>query len=153
MLEQWGGIEVSSDDWRFTVEAVAAAMVAHNLGDAAFASELYGRLLPRRGQLANSGDLNCEGPVDTYLGLLALTFDDPDLARGHLIDAVALTQRVASPVFEAQARLHLAEVLDGDERRRQLERSLLLADELGMARIAQQAREALAAGGADVAAP
>ncbi len=143
LLDRWGGIEAPRDDWRFTTEAVMATLVAAQVGDAAFARALYDEWCPRRGELANSGDLNSEGLVDTYLGLLARTFGDTALARRHLHDALALAVRLGSPTFEAQARAHLADVVDGDERLEHLGCALAIASDLGMRRIAQQVSEAL----------
>jgi DNA-binding SARP family transcriptional activator len=140
LLERWGGIGRPADDWRFPAEAVTAALLAHHVGDATVAAELYPRLRPRAGELATSGDLNCEGPVDTYLGLLAATYGDRALARRHLEAAVEQARSLGSPTFEAHARVHLAELCEGAERDEHRDRALALAADVGMAAVAARAR-------------
>jgi DNA-binding SARP family transcriptional activator len=145
LLERWGGIEPPSDDWRFPVEATAATLLARHVGDTATAAEMYRRLLPREGRLCTSGDLNCEGPVDTYLGINALTVGDRDTARRHLTEAVALARHVGSPTYEAHARLHLAAALDGPDRQAELRRALAIAEPLDMRAVVTAARDGLEA--------
>jgi hypothetical protein len=125
------------------VEAAAATLLARHVGDVATAEEMYRRLVPRTGRLCTSGDLNCEGPVDTYLGINALTAGDRRTARRHLTEAGALARHVGSPTYEAHARLHLAAALDGPDRSAELRRALAIAEPIDMRAIVAAAREGL----------
>jgi DNA-binding SARP family transcriptional activator/type II secretory pathway predicted ATPase ExeA len=76
--------------WLFDI-AVRAHVVT-TLDDVPHAREVYDAMLPWAGQLARTlnGALSM-GPVDHYLGLLATTLGDPDLAREHFDAALRLT--------------------------------------------------------------
>jgi hypothetical protein len=71
--------------WSLCVLATACV----ELGDAAFAEELYAALLPAAGRVAvGAGAVACAGAVDHYLGFLAWCAGRSGDADRHLADAV-----------------------------------------------------------------
>ncbi|MFG2075459.1 AAA family ATPase [Nonomuraea maritima] len=73
------------------------AFVAARVGEPATARALYDALLPYRGRLVVWGGANTiTGPVDDYLGRLAVRLNLPDLATTHLDAAVALERRIGA---------------------------------------------------------
>ena len=68
----------------------------------------------------------------------------PGQVEDHRLPRVELARRLGSPTYEAHARLHLADALDGPEREAELRRALELAEPIGMNRVVAVARRALA---------
>lgn len=120
------------------------AQVAADLGDPEAATAVLARLLPYAGQLAVHGTLADLGPVSRFVGRLELLAGRLDDAVRHLYDAVALAERHRLRPALAWSLLHLSEALTatGDlaGARDAVAASGALADELGMAVVAQQAR-------------
>ncbi len=58
-----------------------------------------------------TGALACDGSASRTLGRLALLLGRPEIAEGHLRDALRLEDRMGARPFAAMSRLHLAEVL------------------------------------------
>lgn len=102
-------------------EALCAVETAAALGDAGTARKVYEAVVDRSEAWASSGAAGA-GPVATTLGIAAATFGDDDAATAHLVRAADAARRAGAPVYEAQARAHLARVLarsvDADDRRR-----------------------------------
>ena len=89
--ELWSPSPMQHDaTWLFDI-AVRAHIVA-TLDDQDNAQRVYDEMLPWAGQLARTlnGALSM-GPVDHYLGLLATTLGDDDLAARHFDRALRLT--------------------------------------------------------------
>jgi tetratricopeptide (TPR) repeat protein len=101
------------------------------LGRAEAATPLYDLLSPFRGRLAVAWFEGTVGAVDRYLGLLAATSGRPDDAIGHLVDAIALNDRMRARPWAAHSRFDLAAVLLRRDGPGDLERAV---DELHSAR-------------------
>jgi DNA-binding SARP family transcriptional activator len=78
------------------------------LGDVDRAGQLYAEALPLSGQWFADWASICLGPVDTVLGLLALTRGEVQAAVGHLEAAVEQAAAWPSPPWLADAQRHLA---------------------------------------------
>ncbi|MEE6259784.1 ATP-binding protein [Plantactinospora sonchi] len=129
------------------------AVVACRTGPVEAAQALYDALLPYRGRLVVWGGANTiTGPVDDYLGRLAVRLGRPDQALSHLDDAVRLERRIGALPWQAytlvaradarSARADAAEVgagrgrpdaTDRDLARDDLARARVIAARLGMA--------------------
>ncbi|GAA4589331.1 hypothetical protein GCM10023194_43290 [Planotetraspora phitsanulokensis] len=117
------------------------AIVASRIGDATAAQALYDALLPYQGRLVVWGGANTiTGPVDDYLGRLALRLGRPDQAVSHLDDAAALEQRIGALPWLAWTLVARARALstrdgEGDRTRsgEDLDRARSTAKRLGMA--------------------
>ncbi|GIF63440.1 hypothetical protein Ais01nite_14750 [Asanoa ishikariensis] len=82
---------------RWLAAAAELATVAARAEDAAAARALYDALLPFAGRLVVWGGANTiSGPVDDYLGRLALRLDRPAEAVAHLDRAVELEERAGT---------------------------------------------------------
>jgi class 3 adenylate cyclase len=128
---------------------VVLAMVAAALGDENRGAVLYQSLLPYSGRNACNGPA-CMGPVDRALGLLATLAGRFGEADGHFAASAELARRMRAPTFLARTQLEWARMLGrragrGDaERARELATAALTAaEELGMSRVAEQARFSL----------
>ena len=127
-------------------------MLAHvcaALNDADIAAAVYERLKPQAGR-ANPTWTVGGGLHDEALGILATTLGRYDVAEGHFEEAARLAGRLAAPAWLARTHLDWARMLTrraapGDaERARELAaQALAAAEELGMARVAAQARTVL----------
>ena len=129
-------------------ELATFTMLAHicaHLGDADRASELSGRLAPHAGRVNIWGTTT--GPLSHSLGLLDATRGRHDQAEIHFADAARTAERIGAPGWLAHTRLEWARMLlrraapgDADQARELATRALSTAEELGMARVAAQAR-------------
>ncbi|MEV4539823.1 ATP-binding protein [Asanoa sp. NPDC049518] len=82
---------------RWLAAAAELAAVAARAQDQSAAQALYDALLPYAGQLVVWGGANTiSGPVDDYLGRLALRLDRPAEAVAHLDRAIELEQRAGT---------------------------------------------------------
>ncbi len=120
--------------------------VVYKLGAVEYARPLYDLLAPyaERNSIWGSGFI-VFGPTSRFLGLLATTFGEPDLAIPRLEHAIQRCQDLHSPPLAARvrtdmARAFLARGADGDvERaRRSLEDARLTAAELGLSGLGQE---------------
>jgi hypothetical protein len=92
------------------------------------------------------------GPAARHLGLLAATLSRWDEAERHFERAIEMGVRTGERPWLAHSRFDYASMLrardaegDDDRAARLLDQALEAADELGMARLAEQARSAGAA--------
>lgn len=112
--------------------AADLAIVAAYAGAPASARALYDALLPYRGRLVVwAGAVVITGPVDEYLGRLAIRLGLPDEAVAHLDAAAALAERVGALPWLARtlaARGHALAARGGDGDRERAD------DDLGRAR-------------------
>lgn len=130
--------------WLFSVACCAAA--CHACGSRAHAAPLYEALLPFDGHTVAEGVFCYFGPVAYYLGLLALTRDQPETAARHLGAALDAARASGARPFVARILLAQAEEREqaGDPagaaplRRQALE----LAESLGLHGVAAAARAA-----------
>jgi DNA-binding CsgD family transcriptional regulator len=119
------------------VATVAASSTTH-------ARLLFDEMSAWSGQWAGTGGAVCYGPYDMHLGALAALL-------GDRTDAVRLLQRALASCVESgcrpwQARAHLALANafdDAVEREHHAHAARTLADQLGMAIVAQDARQVL----------
>ncbi len=88
----------------YLVDAITA------VGDVAKAHTLYERLRPWSGLNIASFVITCYGPVDRYLGMLALTTGELSLAERHVRDALAQCRTMGTPTYEAHGHYWLARV-------------------------------------------
>jgi class 3 adenylate cyclase len=99
------------------------------LGDAERAAILHEKLAPFAGLNVVVGRVgSCQGPVDLYLGRLALTIGRTEQALGHFRDAVELAAKVGDRPFLIEARYGLGRALAARGRSADAERA---AEELG----------------------
>ena len=122
-----------------------------NVGDRDGAAVLYTMLQPFAGRLAMVWTAFSFGPVDQYLGILALLLGDHQQAIERLEAAERLSRQIGSPPFVAhaqveRARAHLERGDDGDAERAAelLAAARPIADKLGMAPLVRRADALLA---------
>ncbi|HEX6358158.1 ATP-binding protein [Actinophytocola sp.] len=101
-------------DFTWLANMAGLAAVCHCLGDRARAEILYDLLSPHASYLVRASQIGvgCSGPVEYYLGLLAITLDREDEAVHHIEATIATSDRIGAPVFAAQARAKLADCLE-----------------------------------------
>lgn len=117
------------------------AVVAARSGTPEAARALHDALLPYRGRLVIWGGANTvTGPVDDYLGRLALRLGDHARALSYLDDAIAVEQRIGalpwlaeSLAFRSAALTARAGAGDAERAAEDLARSRELAKRLGLA--------------------
>jgi tetratricopeptide (TPR) repeat protein len=80
---------IPRDMFWFTATCVLAEACSH-LGDAIRARQLHAQLLPYRNRMVQVTQAACFGSAERFLGLLAATFGDIDLASEHFEAALAL---------------------------------------------------------------
>ena len=132
------------------IEGVAlACLVAPRLGDHARTETLYERLLPYAGRV-NYPRLFVEEPVDYHLGVLATSLGRYEAAERHLAVAESLATRMRASTSLARIRLQRAVMLhargsarDAEPAARLAHTALESAEQLGMRRVAEQARQLL----------
>ena len=88
-----------------------ASEACAQLRDTAAAAVLYGQLAPFSGRHAIGHAEGSAGAVDRYLGLLAGTQRQLDVAVRHLTDATRLNQSMGARPMTAHSQHELAEVL------------------------------------------
>ncbi len=135
--------EVPPDgDWMITFALLAD--VAADLQDPEYAALLYEQLSPYRDSNVVIGHgAVCFGSMARYLGRLALTFDERDLALEHLRRALDSSASLRAPVQLAHARLDYAQALgagrDGGLARTLIEQAAATAAELELPLVARRA--------------
>lgn len=118
-------------DWTWLQGSAQRAQLACAFDPREAAASLLDELRPFAGRLTviGAGQVACLGPVDTFLGMLALRLERWGEADRHLTDASAICRRIASPPLEARA-LHLhAMALHGRAGPGDAERALRLVDQ------------------------
>jgi class 3 adenylate cyclase len=117
------------------------------LGDAERAEVLHAMLAPFAGQIVVVGRAtSCQGPVDLYLGRLALTVGRSDQALAHFERAVELATRVGDRPFSIEARYGLGRAVaargrpgDAERATEELGACLDAAEAIGMRRTVERA--------------
>jgi tetratricopeptide (TPR) repeat protein len=106
-------------DWTMTMTVLAEAAVI--LEDRPRARLLYELLAPHAGTVCLIGaGAVCRGPLDGYLGELALTVGERDRALAHLRRAIELDRRLGAPLPLAYAQIEYARALGPGEQARSL---------------------------------
>jgi hypothetical protein len=113
------------------------ATVASHVGEPAQAQALYDALLPYQGRLVVWGGANTiAGPVDDYLGRLAIQLSRPDLAVSHLDSAVNVAERTGALPWLVNTLVARAGALtmrgEGFQAGEDLRRARSIAGRLGM---------------------
>jgi tetratricopeptide (TPR) repeat protein len=131
-----GVIDVPNDLRRpLSISYLADAVTA--TGDADKAALLYEVMKPWSGLNVAAFCIACYGPVDRYLGMLALTMGKLEQAEADLQDALAQCIAMGTPVYEAHTRYWLARVElrlgDRASARREVASAVALARQVGMA--------------------
>ena len=122
------------------------AQVCSGLGDAPAQDLLYERLAPCRSLVATVAAATT-GPVARYLGQLASALGRDEQAEAHFEEAAGIAERLEAPTWLARIRLDWARLLlrragpaDVEHAWELAAQALGTAEELGMARLAEQAR-------------
>jgi hypothetical protein len=139
----YGGVPVTQ--WRGVVVALLAE-TAGMLENATYAAPLYERLRPYAGRVLVLGSaLDCLGPADRYLGILATLRREWDAAEAHFARSLELSRRLAAAPFIARTQHNHAAMLhargrDADCSRAELmlAEALTAARKLGMAKVAHE---------------
>ena len=106
-------------DWTMTMTVLAEAAVI--LEDRPRARLLYELLAPYAGTICLIGaGAVCRGPLDSYLGELALTVGERERAQSHLRAAIELDRRLRAPLPLAYAQIEYARALGPGEPARAL---------------------------------
>jgi eukaryotic-like serine/threonine-protein kinase len=134
-------------DMQWVPAMTRLADTCHWLGDAGRAATLHRRLEPFAGLMVIVGRAgSCQGPVDHYLGLLALTMGHPEQAVAHFERAVELGTRVGDRPFVIEARYGLGRALaargragDAERAAEELGACLDAAEAIGMRRMVERA--------------
>lgn len=100
--------ELPYDVTWLAVTCIYAHVIA-KLTDREAATVLYRMLEPWRGQIAFPA-FGVWGPVDLYLGPLALVLGDVDAATRHLLEAARTAIRAGATIWETRATRRLAEL-------------------------------------------
>ncbi len=98
------------DDPRAAVSLSYLVDATVSVRDAAKAEVLYQRLVPWSGLTVAAFVIACYGPVDRYLGMLALTTGELAEAERHLQDALAQCVAMGSQTYAAHCHQWLARV-------------------------------------------
>jgi hypothetical protein len=136
---------------RFLMVDALLAEGCHFFGDSERADTIYRRLARGAGaNVAIPPGMALWWPITYYLGLLAETNGNLDLAIDHFEDALAMTQTEQSPPLAAYVECALGRVLllrgrpeDRDRARSLFTSALATAERLGMPPLAERARELL----------
>ena len=126
------------------------SQVAYDVGAAEHARPLYDELAPWSQMIVWNAAV-AYNSIDHYLGGLAATLGEHDLAVSHFERATATAERIPAPLWLARTLLWHGRLLlgAGDGAARELlQRSAVLAREHGGARVAQDAEALLAEGAA-----
>jgi DNA-binding CsgD family transcriptional regulator/tetratricopeptide (TPR) repeat protein len=109
------------------------------VGDDALAAEVYTELLPSAGSIVTVGHgVACYGSADRYLGVVAATAGEREIARGHLEVALEVDRAMGAWTWLAHSQYALGKLLvqaGGDDRargRRLLQEAGSLAERIGM---------------------
>jgi DNA-binding SARP family transcriptional activator len=133
------------------------AEILAELGDARGSHDLYELLEPYSGQFVVAGwGVACSGSVDHFLGILANTFGDPDLAVRHFDAAIEQESELQASALLAdtffwKARTQLSRPRNRSHARREgiacIEHSSAMADRHGLVRLQRRLAELKASEG------
>ncbi|MFN0026429.1 MAG: ATP-binding protein [Acidimicrobiales bacterium] len=142
-----GNIIDIPDDLRAPVPLSYLADAITAVGDATKARTLYQRLQPWSGLTIASFVITCYGPVDRYLGMLALTNGELAVAERHLRDALSQCRTMGTPTYEAHCHYWLSQVAaarsDHQAAATEAHAALRLAIPIGMAAVARRSQAIL----------
>ena len=126
-------------DWTMTLTVLAEAAVI--LEDRPRSRLLYDLLAPYAGTVCLIGaGAVCRGPLDGYLGALALTAGERERALGHLRAATELNRSLRAPLLLAYSQVEYAWALGpGDQARALLREARTSAATLGGPRLERRA--------------
>ncbi|MDH5290375.1 MAG: hypothetical protein OEY41_10300, partial [Acidimicrobiia bacterium] len=109
--------ELRRADFAFPVDAMWSTVMALvidlavRLGDVDACHRLHDHYADQAGKVVVTGHgVVCLGSADRFLGMLALTCGELQMAEWHLMRAVVLDQTSGSPLWAGHARLGLAHV-------------------------------------------
>lgn len=125
------------------------AMAIRALGDQESARKIYEMIEPfAHLAVIISAAIACLGSVSRYLGMLAGTFGDYDLARRHYEYGIAANERIGARPYAAHCRHELAEILlsTGEDRAEAdalLETAIAEYTAMGMTEYASDAQDLL----------
>jgi tetratricopeptide (TPR) repeat protein len=115
------------------------------------AAPLYEALMPGRGLLCHAAVAGVSGDVDRQLAIMATLVGNYDAAEQHFTEALEVEGRMLAPRLQARTKYWYARMLlkrdgPGDRSHAQqlLASSLAIASELGLAKVAEDARTLLA---------
>jgi DNA-binding SARP family transcriptional activator len=140
-LAQAGFEDIPRDgDWMITT--VLLAELCAELEDDVRARKLYELLTPyASGNVVIGLAAVCQGAAGRYLGRLAQTIGEPELARGHLERALALNSGMQAHVHEAHTQLDYALVLGpGAEAERLISEAEQAGQELELELVSRRVR-------------
>ena len=131
------GVVQLADDDLLPVTASYLTDAAVTVADSACAEALYRLMLPWQHVHVALLHFACYGPAARYLGMLAITMNQPDLAQAHLEAALASCRATGMVTYEVHAQYWLGRVAilrgrPGDASKRFAE-ATTLANRLGMA--------------------
>ena len=116
--------------WAATLSWAAEATAV--LGEAARADALYRLLHPHRGRaVVAAWGIVCRGAFDRFLGMLAATSGEHEVAREHYEAAMAFEERLRSPPAGARTRYWYGRLLLDAGGGRERRRAEVLLDEAG----------------------
>jgi DNA-binding CsgD family transcriptional regulator/tetratricopeptide (TPR) repeat protein len=132
-----GLIELRTGLWLASLVYLADAVAL--VGDDRLAGEVYTELEPSAGTIVTVGHgVACYGSADRYLGIVAATAGERDLARSHLEVAIEVERAMGAWTWLAHSLYALGKVLvdaGGDDRPRGrglLQEAASLAERIGM---------------------
>jgi DNA-binding CsgD family transcriptional regulator/tetratricopeptide (TPR) repeat protein len=132
-----GLMELRTGLWLASLVYLADAVAL--VGDDALAAEVYTELLPSAGSIVTVGHgVACYGSADRYLGVVAATAGEREIARGHLEVALEVDRAMGAWTWLAHSQYALGKLLvqaGGDDRargRRLLQEAGSLAERIGM---------------------
>ncbi len=132
-----GLIELRTGLWLASLVYLADAVAL--VGDDALATEVYTELLPSAGSIVTVGHgVACYGSADRYLGVVAATAGEREIARGHLEVALEVDRAMGAWTWLAHSQYALGKLLveaGGNDRargRRLLREAGSLAERIGM---------------------
>ena len=119
------------------------------MGDADLAALLYPELAPLAGgNVAIGHGVVCYGAADRYLGLLAATLGEHDLAADHFEEALTINRRMHAPTWVANTLLAYGRTLQSRGRSADvraasalLSDAVTLAEGTGLPMVLRRARE------------
>jgi DNA-binding CsgD family transcriptional regulator len=132
-----GLIELRTGLWMASLVYLADAVAL--VGDDTLAAEVYAELLPSAGTIVTVGHgVACYGSADRYLGVVAATAGEREIARGHLEVALEVERAMGAWTWLAHSQYALGKLLveaGGDDRargRELLQEAASLAERIGM---------------------
>jgi tetratricopeptide (TPR) repeat protein len=120
---------ISPDDgWLVSMHHLAE--ICARLDDGARAEQLYRKLAPFNGKPVSLGFVAFHGPVARYLGLLAATAGNWEVAARHFEDAIETCRKLNAKIWQARVRCDYARGLIKRSNRADRERGLVMATQL-----------------------